>query len=91
MPGMGRIDDAARDLDILLERLVAGVDHHRAVETRVDAIHARLLVAVIEVDGENGLRKDLSAARMIASSISLSVYFRAPLLIWIMNGAWLST
>ena len=54
-----RIDDPAGDLDVLLVRLVAGVDHDRAVETALDAVHAGLLVAVIEMHGENGLREDL--------------------------------
>ncbi len=57
--GVGRLDHALRDLDVLLERLVGGVDHHRAVEPGSDAIHAGGLVAVVEVDGEDRLRKDL--------------------------------
>ncbi len=43
-----------------VERLVRGVDHHRAVEARLDAVVAGLLVAVVEVDGEDGLGKDLA-------------------------------
>ena len=57
--GMGPIDHAAGDLDVLLELLVRGVDHHRAVEAAVDAVVADFFGAVIEMDGENHLRKDL--------------------------------
>jgi hypothetical protein len=33
--GVGGVDDALGDLDVLLERLVRGVDHHRAVEAEL--------------------------------------------------------
>ena len=56
---VGPIDDPLRGRDVLLERLVRGVDHHRAVEAALDAVVADLFGAVIEVDGENGLGKDL--------------------------------
>ena len=42
-----------------VERLVRGVDHHRRVEAAVDAVVADLFGAVIEVDGEDRLGKDL--------------------------------
>ena len=48
-----------RDLDVLLELLVRGVDHHRAIEAAVDAIVADFLGAVIQMDRENRLGKDL--------------------------------
>ncbi len=57
--GVGALDDALGDRDVLVERLVRGVDHHRAVEARVDAVVAGLLVAVVEVDGEDGVGEDL--------------------------------
>ena len=55
--GVGPIDDPAGDLDVLLQRLVRGVDHHRAVEAAVDAVVADLFGAVVEVDGEDRLRE----------------------------------
>ena len=42
-----------------VELLVRGVDHHRAVEAAVDAVVADLFGAVIEMDGEDRLGKDL--------------------------------
>ena len=56
--GMGAVDDALGDLDVFLERLVGGVDHDGAVEAGVDAIVATGLVAMVEVDGENGVGPD---------------------------------
>ncbi|MDE1170406.1 MAG: hypothetical protein PW734_04220 [Verrucomicrobium sp.] len=38
------------------EVLMGGVDHDRAVEAGIDAVVAGLLVAVVEVDGEDVLR-----------------------------------
>ncbi len=58
--GVGRVDDALGDRDVLVERLVRGVDHHRAVEARLDAVVAGLLVAVVEVHGEDRLGEDLA-------------------------------
>jgi hypothetical protein len=60
--GVRRVDHALGDGDVLSKSVVAGVDHHRAVETAVDAVVAGLLVAVIQVDGENGIREDLVGA-----------------------------
>jgi hypothetical protein len=57
--GVGGVDDALGDRDVLLERIVRGVDHHGAVEAGVDAIVAGLLVAVVEVHREDGLGEDL--------------------------------
>ena len=56
---VGPIDDPLGGLDVLVERLVRGVDHHRAVEAAVDAVVADLFRAVVEVDGEDRLGKDL--------------------------------
>ena len=53
------VHDALGDRDVLVERLVRGVDHHRAVEARVDAVVAGLLVAVVQVHREDGLGEDL--------------------------------
>ena len=53
---VGVLDDLGADLDVLLERIVRGVDHH-AGEALVDALLAQLeAVAVIEVDrdGDGG-------------------------------------
>ena len=57
--GVGAIDDPPGRLDVLLELLVRGVDHHRAVEAALDAVVADLFGAVVEVDGEDHLGKDL--------------------------------
>ena len=57
--GMGPIDDPPGGLDVLLELLVRGVDHHRAIEAALDAVVADLFGAVVEVDGEDHLGKDL--------------------------------
>ncbi len=51
---VGPLDDAARDRDVLVERFVRGVDHHRGIEAAVDAVVADFFGAVIEVDGEDG-------------------------------------
>jgi hypothetical protein len=51
---MRAIDHAFRDRDIFLKRLVAGVDHDRAVKPGVDAVVARLFVTMIKVHRENG-------------------------------------
>jgi hypothetical protein len=49
---VGVLDDLAGDFDVLLERLVGGVDHD-AGEAFVDALLAQLEgVAVVEVDGD---------------------------------------
>ena len=57
--GVGRVDDALRDGDVLVEGLRRGVDHHRAVEAARDAVHAGLLVAVVQMNREDRLREDL--------------------------------
>jgi len=58
---MGGIDDALGDLDVLVEGLVGGVDHHGAVEARVDAVVAGLLVTVVQMHREDGFGEDLVA------------------------------
>ncbi len=57
--GVRLLHDPFRDRDIFFARLVAGVDHHRAVEPGLDAIVAGLLIAMVEVHGEDRFRKDL--------------------------------
>ena len=42
-----------------VERLVRGVDHHRRIEAAVDAVVADFFGAVIEMDGEDRIGKDL--------------------------------
>ena len=54
-----RIDHPAGDLDVLFIRLMAGIDHDRAVEPALDAVHTRLLIAVIEMNRKHRLREDL--------------------------------
>jgi hypothetical protein len=56
---VGRVHDPAGDGDVRVQILVARINHHGAVETALDAIHARFLVTVVQVHGEDGLRKDL--------------------------------
>ena len=60
--GVGAVDDALGDFDVLLERIVRGVDHHGAEEAGVDALVAGLLVAVVEMHREDGLREDLAGS-----------------------------
>jgi len=60
--GVGALDDALGNGDVLLEGVVRGVDHDRAKEAGVDAVVAGLLVAVVEVDGENRLGENLARA-----------------------------
>ncbi len=56
---VGPLDDAARDGDVLVERLVRGVDHHRGIEAAVDAVVADFFGAVVEMHRENRLGKNL--------------------------------
>jgi len=84
---VGGVHNAFGDRHVLVKRVVGGVDHHRTVEAGLDAVVAGFFVAMVEVHREDGVGEISSAARMIASSIFLSVYFRAPLEIWMMNGA----
>src|SRR5262245_49922306 len=55
-----RIHDALCDLDVLVKRIVRGVDHHGAEEAGFDALVAGLLVTMIEVDGVDRLRINLA-------------------------------
>jgi hypothetical protein len=57
--GVRGVDDALGDLDVLLEGVVRGVDHDGAVDAGVDAVHAGLLVAVVQVHREDGVGEDL--------------------------------
>src|SRR6266480_2313080 len=56
---VGALNHALRDSCVFSKRLMAGVNHHRAVEPRIDAIITGLLIAVIKMDGENRVRKNL--------------------------------
>ncbi|OQA29208.1 MAG: hypothetical protein BWY57_03370 [Betaproteobacteria bacterium ADurb.Bin341] len=57
--GVGGVHDALGDLDVLLERIVRGVDHDGAVDAGGDAVHAGLLVTVVQMHREDGIREDL--------------------------------
>ena len=57
--GMGRIHHALGDLDILLECLAARVNHDRAVEPALDAVHTGGLVTVVQMHRKNRVREDL--------------------------------
>src|SRR6266478_3962237 len=54
---MRLVHDAFGDLSVFLEGFVAGIDHYRAVKAGGDAVITGLLVAVVEMDGENRLWK----------------------------------
>jgi hypothetical protein len=54
---MSFVDEAFADRDVFLKWLMARVDHDRAVKTRRDAVVTGFLVAMIEMHGENGVRK----------------------------------
>jgi hypothetical protein len=41
---------------------MAGVDHHGTIEAGFDAIIAGFFVAVVQMDGENGIREDIVGA-----------------------------
>src|SRR5579862_478097 len=53
------IHDALGYGHVLLERFVAGVDHHRTVKARLDAVVARLLVAMVQMHREDRLGDNL--------------------------------
>src|ERR1041384_1316566 len=57
--GMRAVGNAPGDGDVFVECLVAGVDHDRAVEARVDTIVAGGFITVVEMDGEDGFGKNL--------------------------------
>src|SRR4030095_6662789 len=56
---MSAVHDAFGDSDILIKRLVAGIDHDRAVDPGIDAGVAGLFIAMIEVNGKNRLCEHL--------------------------------
>ena len=56
--GVRAINDAFGDRDVLVERIVRGVDHDGTEKTGIDAFVAGLLVAVIKMDGKNSFGKD---------------------------------
>ena len=55
--GMGAVNDAFGDLDVLFEFFVGSVDHDGGIETAVDAVVADFFRAVVKVNGENGFRE----------------------------------
>jgi hypothetical protein len=59
--GVGLVDDALGDGDVLVERIVRGVDHDGAEEAGVDAVVAGLFVTVVEVNGEDALGEDVGS------------------------------
>ena len=56
---MGAVHDTLGDGDILVEWVMRSVDHHRAVKARINAVVARFLVPVVEMNGENRVRENL--------------------------------
>ena len=59
---MGSIDHAPGDGDIGLKILVAGIDHHRAVEARLDTVHGCFFIAMVKMHSKDGFREDLVCA-----------------------------
>ena len=57
--GMGSIHNALRDGDILIKRLAAGINHHRAVKSGFDAVIASGFIAVVKMHRENSFLVDL--------------------------------
>lgn len=57
---VGGLDDAAGDFDIFLEGFSGGVDHDGGVDAGGDTIHTGWLIAVVEVDGEEGIGEDFT-------------------------------
>ena len=57
--GVGGVDDALGDLDVLLVGEGRGVDHDGRIDAGVDAVHAGLFVAVVQMDREDGFGEDL--------------------------------
>src|SRR6266487_2432777 len=53
------VDHPFCDANVLVERLLARVDHDRAVKARVDAVVAGFFISVIEMDREDGFRVHL--------------------------------
>ena len=56
---MSAINYPFRDRDVFLERFVTGINHNRTVKTGIDAIVTGLFIAMIKMDGENCIRKNL--------------------------------
>ena len=57
--GVGAVHDALGDRDVLVERIMRGVNHHRTEKAGINALVAGLFVAVIQMHGEDGFREDL--------------------------------
>jgi hypothetical protein len=87
---VGVFDDAAADLDVPGERLVAAVNHH-AGKALVNALLAKLEgVAVIQVNGEGDVAGGNGGFDQLFEINGLA-YCRAPLEIWRMKGAFSSS
>jgi hypothetical protein len=71
---------------VLFEGLGGSVDHHRGVETAVDAVVSRSVRRRDQGARRKCLGKTWSAERMRPSIMILSVYERSALLIWMMKG-----
>src|SRR5512133_2983839 len=56
---MSSIHHTLGDRNVLIKGLAGSINHHRGVETAVDAVVAGLFIAVVEVDGENSFREGL--------------------------------
>ena len=56
---VGGVDDALDDFDVLFEFFVRGVDHDGAVEAAVDAVVADFFGAMVEMNCEDSVRKDV--------------------------------
>ncbi len=59
--GVGLVYHALGNLDVLLERIVGGVDHDGAEEPGIDAVITGLLVPVVEMHREDGLWENLAS------------------------------
>jgi hypothetical protein len=57
--GVRAFDDALGNLNVLIEWLVRGVNHHGRIKAAVNAVVAGLLIAVVQVDSEDGLGKNI--------------------------------
>lgn len=55
--GVSGFHDPAGGRDVLLETLMAGIDHHGTVEPAVDAIITGFFITMVQVNGENGFRE----------------------------------
>ena len=57
--GMRGVHYPAGGGNVIFEIFTAGIDHDRGVKTAVDAVVTGFFVAMVQVHGKNGIRKDL--------------------------------